>query len=201
MEVWHWSECDVEYAATTYFYARPGAKTNRTPEPENAARNLVQAPPLPPPYQVKGAIECEGLIPIAKSEGVEAEPQGGFQEGLWSDQQHLWVRARKKGDFIELRIPAPDASPRRLVIYATRSWDYAIVQFSVNGTPAGAPVDLCSGQNRVQATGPVDLGEFTPKDGAFILRAEVAGVSEKAVPLRTYFGLDCVVLTAPGAAK
>src|SRR5204863_476952 len=25
IEVWHWKECDVEYATTAYFYATPGA--------------------------------------------------------------------------------------------------------------------------------------------------------------------------------
>ena len=31
MEVWHWRECDVAYASTAYFYARPGATTTRRP--------------------------------------------------------------------------------------------------------------------------------------------------------------------------
>lgn len=36
MEVWHWSKTDVDYAATTYWYGRPGATTDMKPAPEEA---------------------------------------------------------------------------------------------------------------------------------------------------------------------
>jgi hypothetical protein len=40
MEVWHWSQTRVTYAAATYWYGRPGAKSERAPSPEEAARGL-----------------------------------------------------------------------------------------------------------------------------------------------------------------
>ena len=201
MEVWHWTECDVEYAATAYFYARPGATTNRTPEPANVARSLVQAPALPPPYKLKDAFECESQKVSAKSDGVEVEAQGGFEENLWSGQQQLWVRGKQIGDFVEMKIPAPDEARRHVIVHATRSWDYAIVRFSVNGLPAGEGVDLFSGDRKVHATGPIDLGQFAPKDGMFVVRAEIIGANEKASNPKTYFGIDCFVLGPADAAK
>ncbi|MBU6401396.1 MAG: DUF2961 domain-containing protein [Verrucomicrobia bacterium] len=36
MEIWHWRDTNVAYAATTYWYARPGATCNRQPEPDAA---------------------------------------------------------------------------------------------------------------------------------------------------------------------
>jgi len=36
MEIWHWKDCKVNYAATTYWYALPGATSNRVPQPEEA---------------------------------------------------------------------------------------------------------------------------------------------------------------------
>jgi len=36
MEVWHWKNCQVAYAAATYWYARPGATSNRGPLPAEA---------------------------------------------------------------------------------------------------------------------------------------------------------------------
>jgi len=201
MEVWHWKECDVEYAATTYFYARPGATSNRSPDPAAASRKLVQPPPLPPPFKVNGAIECEKLAVVVKSDGVEAESQGGFDPELWSGQQQLWVRGKKIGDFVDVKVPAPDDKSRAITLYATKSWDYAIVRFKVNGQAASGDVDLCSGERRVVATGPIRLGVFEPKNGAFIVRAEIVGSNPKAVAPKTYFGLDCFVLEGAEAVK
>jgi hypothetical protein len=201
MEVWHWAECDVEYAATTYFYARPGVATNRKPDPESAARPLVQPPPLPPPYKVKDAIECESLQVVAKSPGVEADAQGGFGPELWSGQQQFWIRAKKIGDFVELKIPAPNIKALKIILHATKSWDYAIVRLSVNGQVPKPDIDLCSGERKVLATGPIDLGVFTPVDGSFVLRVEIVGANAKAEPPKTYAGLDCIVLQPAGDGK
>ncbi len=87
-----------------------------------------------------------------------------------------------------------------MVLYATRSWDYGVLKFLVNGE-AGGPadgVDLFSGgKGKVSATGAIDLGVHAPANGRFILRAEVAGGNEKAEGSRSFFGLDAVVVTAP----
>lgn len=190
MEVWHWKECDVEFASTAYFYARPGATTNRAPEVEGAKAQLVAAPPLAPPVAIAGAIEFESMRASAKSEGLVAFMQLGF-DGILSHEKHIWVQAEKIGDFVEYKIPG--AARAKVKLYATKSWDYGIVRLSVNGQK-GAEVDLCSGVREVKSSGPIDLGEFEPVDGNFTIRAEVVGVSEKSVPPRTYFGLDCVVL-------
>jgi hypothetical protein len=42
MEIWHWDQTEVEYAAATYWYARPGATSNRKPEPGEAARPVLK---------------------------------------------------------------------------------------------------------------------------------------------------------------
>ncbi|HLK60753.1 MAG TPA: glycoside hydrolase family 172 protein [Chthonomonadaceae bacterium] len=44
MEVWHWADTNVAYAATTYWYALPGATSNRGPSPEEAERPIPQMP-------------------------------------------------------------------------------------------------------------------------------------------------------------
>lgn len=192
IEVWHWHECDIEYASTAYFYATPGATTNRKPNPEAAARALIEPPPLPPPRRIKDSIEAESLKVTAKSDGTAAEPQDGFP-GKWSNEEQLWVRAKAKGDFVELKVPA-SAGKHRVKVYATKSWDYGIVHFSVNGQKAGADVDLYSGKHEVIPTGPIDLGVFEPKDGSLLLRCELVGGNEKSEGTRSFFGLDCIVL-------
>jgi D-arabinan exo alpha-(1,3)/(1,5)-arabinofuranosidase (non-reducing end) len=178
MEIWHWRECDEAYAATTYWYAFPGATSNRPPQPEEATKPIPQPPP---PFKISGAIECEAMEVASKSDAIHVGPQGmeGFAHAKWSGESHLWVQATKPGDFVELRFPAE--GPRKVTLHATKSWDYGIVQFSINGKKAGEPVDLCSGEkNKCAPTGPIDLGVFEPKDGKMTLRAEVVGANPKA---------------------
>ena len=194
MEVWNWAaNVNVCYAATTYWYGRPGAVSNRGPEPKEAARAI---PTVPPPQRIAGAIECETMKIVAKSPNTPAEPQrGALTEGEWSNGAQLWVRGNKPGDFVELAIPAPDASAKKLTLYATKSSDYGILRFSVNGQWAGKDYDSFS--PTVILSGPIPLGTFEPKDGRFLLRVEVVGGRPESKNSKSYFGLDAVTLTAP----
>ncbi|QOJ00627.1 MAG: DUF2961 domain-containing protein [Phycisphaeraceae bacterium] len=209
MEVWHWAECDVAYAATVYWYAAPGAWSNRlTAEHVGAMTGLIrrgvpEAPALPPAFVIAGALECEDLKVVGKSAGlgVVVQDMEGFRARTWSNEGQLWVQGRRVGDFVELAVPAEGVGARRVVVYATRSWDYGVVRFSVNGTPAagaaGEGVDLWCGEKReVSATGPIELGVFEPVDGRLVLRVEVVGGNERSDGTRSFFGLDCVVLGA-----
>ena len=47
MEIWHWQATTVAYAATTYWYALPGATSNRPPAPDEATRPFLEDAPLP----------------------------------------------------------------------------------------------------------------------------------------------------------
>ena len=93
---------------------------------------------------------------------------------------------------MELRVPAKGAASSRLVLHATRSHDYGILRFSVNGKPAGADVDLYAA--KPIPSGPIELGVFEPMDGAFRLQAAVVGKNPQSTG--TFFGLDCVCLEA-----
>lgn len=197
MEVWHWKECEVGYGATTFFYARPGARHNRFPQPLEALMPVPEPPPLPPPFSIEGAIECEDMKILDKSEGIPAAPQNmrGFGREVSSNERHLWVQGRRKGDFVELEIPVEKPGRYKFLLYATRSWDYGIIRFFVNGGQAGEDVDLFNQKERkVEATGALDLGVFEPRDGRMILRAEVVGGHERSEGSKSFFGLDCVVL-------
>lgn len=199
MEVWHWADCEIGLAGTTFFYAVPGATNNRPPDPESAARGIVPVPPPPPPYRIEGAIECEDME-LRSVVRATAAPQAmrGFGRDSWSGDRHLWVRGEGVGSAVEVVVPSPRDGPHRLVIHATKSWDYGIVRFSVNGTPAsgdaGTGIDLFSGRSGVVVpTGPIDLGVFSPVDGVFVVRAEVVGANPESGGNRSYFGLDGVV--------
>jgi len=188
MEVWHWGECEVAYAATTYWYARPGATSNRAPQPDEAERELPKVPEM---FRIAGAIECETMQIVAQTPDIPVGPQG--LSGDWSGDSHLWIRGKHAGDFVELRIPV--TQKRKLTLYATKSWDYGILRFSVNGQPAGKDFDAWA--KKPMASGPIPLGVFEPKSGAFILRVEVVGANPKSKNSKSFFGLDAVTLTEP----
>jgi hypothetical protein len=193
MEVWHWTpNIDVTYAATSYWYARPGA-TDDFKEPD--AKTLQTIPELPPPYRVEGAIEGEKMKILAKSSSFDAGPQDmtEFRDGKWSGDSHLWVRPPKKGEWVDLELPVAADGKYQVQAYLTKARDYGIIQFHLDGKPLGKPADGFH-PDKVVSTGAVDLGAVELKKGTATLRVEVVGTNDKSVGLRYMWGLDCVVL-------
>jgi len=191
MEVWHWRECNVTYAATCYWYGAPGATSNTPPITADMVRTVPAAPPLPPPFAIEGAIEGETLKIIAKSGDFSAAPQALWKEHTYSGDAHLWVQATKPGDWIELEVPFENSGSRRVILHLTKSWDYAIVQPFIDGVKAGDPIDTFNGSARdIGATGPIDLGAFDLRGKAFVLRLEVVSSNSAAEGSGTFFGLD-----------
>jgi hypothetical protein len=130
---------------------------------------------------------------VAKSSGLRIGTQdAGLKEGLWSGGNQLFVQATRVGDFVELAVPAVGARPRKVTIYGTKSMDYGILRFTINGQPAGKDYDAYAPE--AVASGPIELGTFQPKDGKLLLRVEVVGSNPAAMGPRCFFGLDCVVL-------
>jgi hypothetical protein len=146
-----------------------------------------------PPLEIPGALEGEALEVSASSPGILVGPQR-LDALRWSGATHLWVQARKPGDFVELTVPVPKPGRYRLIGHFTRSYDYGIVQARVNGEEAGEPLDTFNSESRgVIPTGPIPLGEFSLEETA-TLRLEVVGHNEGSGSPFYFFGLDCVVL-------
>ncbi len=193
MENWNWADTKVDYAVGTFWYARPGAKHNRQPQPQEAAKEIRQPPDS---YHLAGAVECESMAIVAKSDNLQTEIQtGGLHGGQWSGEQQLFVRATKPGDFVELQLPVGDDQPRRVTLHATKAPDYGILRFSLNGQKVGDDFDGYHGE--AVASGPIVLGTVEPKDGKFLLRVEVIGANSAASGAKYFFGLDCVKLDKP----
>jgi hypothetical protein len=197
MEIWHWADCKVNYAATTYWYALPGATSNVKPMPEEAVAPIPESPGLALRKKIPGAIECETMKVVAQSDGAKLSVQEieALPEGSWSDGKQLFVQGQKIGDFVELAIPVAAAGPHKVTLYGTTSWDYGTLRFSINGQAAGKDYDAWS--KTAKASGPIELGTFEPKDGRMVLRVEVVGANPEARGTKAYFGLDCVTLTKP----
>jgi hypothetical protein len=196
MEFWHWTpNIDVPYAATSYWYARPGA-TDDFREP--SASVLQALPPAPPPaqaYRVKGALEGEALKIVGKGGDFSADPQDmtPFADGNWSGASQLWGRPSRTGEWLDLELPVSKPGRNHVIVYLTKARDYGVVQFEVDGKRLGREVD-CFHADGVVATGAVDLGVVDLKPRTARLRVEVVGTNPKSDGLRYMWGLDCVVL-------
>lgn len=137
-------------------------------------------------------IECEGLKVTAASPGLKVGEQAGpmLATGSWSGDKQVFVQSSKVGDFIEFAIPVADDKPHKLVLHATRSHDYGILRFAVNGQPVGKEVDFYHPEPTLAE--PLDLGTFQARDGMLLLRAEVTGANPESRGARYYCGFDRV---------
>ena len=200
MEFWHWKpNIDVPYAATSYWYARPGAKDDFHEPDAKTLQSLPKAPPPAQAYRIKGALEGEKLRIAKKSSDFDIDPQDmtAFGDGNWSGASHLWGRPGKAGEWVDLELPVKATGRYGVVVYLTKARDYGIVQFDVNGKPLGEKVD-CYHANGVVATGAIDLGTVELQKGTATLRVQVVGTNPKSDGLRYMWGLDCVVLKPAG---
>jgi len=121
--------------------------------------------------------------------GTGTDDYYGFAWG--SGGAHLFVLAAKPGDFVEFLIAEGINGPHRITLHATKSFDYGLLQFSVNGKVVSEPFDGFSGQP--QPSGAIDLGVCEPAEGRLVLRVEVAG--HNPASKGHLFGLDCAVLS------
>jgi hypothetical protein len=147
----------------------------------------------PIPFRAEGVHEGEALARVRTSPGLEVEVQE-LDGKRWSGGEHLWVRATRDGEFLELELPVP--APGRFVVELrlTRSYDYGTVQPFLDGEPAGEPIDTCN--HEAQAVAPAPVAALPPRalaPGAR-LRLQVVGSSPASRPPGRYFGLDWVRL-------
>lgn len=93
----------------------------------------------------------------------------------WSCEKHLLGKTTAFGNSVGIECPAPEAVPLKLVLYATQAPDYATLRFQVHGENITKAFNAYA--TDVQPAPAFVLGTFTPRDGKFILRVEVAGAN------------------------
>ncbi len=145
--------------------------------------------------KVSGAIEGESMKVLNKTAG-DAQPQGmsGFKADRWSGANHLWWTGAKKGDRLEVAIPASQAGEYEVFVAMTKARDYGIVKLGINGHAIEQEFDLFNGP-AVISTGVVSLGVHKLQAGDNRLTVEIVGANPEAVK-SFMFGLDYVYLAA-----
>ncbi|MCC6680415.1 MAG: DUF2961 domain-containing protein [Phycisphaeraceae bacterium] len=185
MEVWHWAKTIIDYAPTTFWYARPGATSNVQPNADMAALPVKLAAP---PMQVEGAIEGEDMKVKGYTGGNTRVQEGG--NWGWSGDKQLWWRDGHVGDELMLTIDVPRAGRYHAVANLTKAKDYAIVTIKL-GDLTTPEINLYHTEGASQL---VELGDCTLKAGSQTLLVRITGMDPAAVPARM-FGLDYLKLT------
>ncbi len=184
MELWHWRDTRVNYAPSTFWYARPGATCDVEPDPAAAAsRVALRREDVVEVHRVRGAIEGEGLKVLERTGGTtEVQASDGFR---WSGHRQLWWKDAKVGDRLVLGVPAGRAGRHKVVAALTKAPDYGIVKLAINGDPAGR-FDRYHAQVAHDA---LPLGVFDLKQGRNRLAVEIVGANPEAAK-RYMVGLD-----------
>ena len=187
------------YSAVSFWYARPGAKHNRPVQYDpltlmsladiERASSVVKKGPAP--VVLNGAVECEGLTPVAASPGLVAQqqrPHESMRPEQWSGGAHLFIPARQAGDFVELAF-TEQFEPAELELFVTRSFDFGVADISVNGRKVAEAVDLYAETPGVMS---LKLGRCEPVDNRFLVRIELKEPNRKSRGARTFMGVDAL---------
>jgi hypothetical protein len=187
MELWHWADTKINYAPTSFWYARPGAMCNVHPDPETASKPVARKrTDIVPVLKAEGAIEGESLKVVERT-GRETQVQNASFG--WSGDAQLWWINAKIGDKLVVEFPVVTGGRQKVFANMTKANDYAIVQLTVNDGPARK-------FDRFHPTVEHDLlelGTFDLIQGTNRLTVEVVGIHPEAIP-RQMFGLDYLKL-------
>ncbi len=185
MEIWHWAKTIIDYAPTTFWYARPGATCSVQPDAAAVALPVKHEVPV---MRVEGAIEGEDLKVKGYTGGNTRVQEGNNWN--WSGEKQLWWRDGLVGDELMLTLEVPKAGRYHAVANLTKAKDYAIVTIKL-GDLTTPEINLYNPEVVCQL---VDLGDCTLQAGPQTLLVRITGMDPAAVPARM-FGLDYIKLT------
>ncbi len=190
MEIWHWKQTKINFAATTYWYADSGATD--VFQPLEAKDVVVHPMPAYKPFVVVGAIEGE-TMKVLKTTGI-VEPQP------WADTSgdaHLWWRDGKPGDTLTLGFNVERSGRYTVRARFLKAADYGMFKLQINDKPVAQPIDLY--HDGVVLSPEVSLGVFDLAKGQNTISATITGTND-AGSKQYLFGLDYLLL-ATGDAK
>jgi len=190
MEVWHWADCTVDMAATSFWYALPGGTDNFAPI-DPADLKIVTPPPIPEPPSVEGALEGEKMKVVNMSGGNHQSQES--DSWPWSGGSQLWWTDAEPGQELVLGFEAPDAGRYDVRAVFTKAVDYGVMRLFVNDVEAGV---LDFFDTNVAPTPEATIGQFDLQKGKNTLKVVVVGANPRSAPKRYMFGLDYLKLVS-----
>ncbi len=138
-------------------------------------------------YDYTNMTEAESLIPNAQATAGPIQKQ----DGGWSGGAQLFWTPQAEGQTLTIPVTAPKDGKFELTIMFTRSHDYGIFQYELDGTPLGEPIDQ---YNASIANKEKLFPEFSLKAGEHKLTVRNTG--KNAASTGFYYGLDGWLLQA-----
>jgi hypothetical protein len=190
MELWHWAKTRMDYAPTTFWYARPGATSNVQPDPDGASQPVAQsAEYVPKPRQVENALEGESLKVLECTGGTHSVQLSTTFN--WSGNRQRWWIDAEPQDCLVVEFDAPQSGIYNIEVGLTKAVDYGMVQLAVNDKVKQGALD-CYHTSVVADS--VALKACDLVEGPNRLKITVVGANPEAIK-RHMFGLDYLLLT------
>jgi hypothetical protein len=188
MELWHWAKTTMDYAPTTLWYARPGAKWDVKPDSDEAKRPIPRTvEDIIKPRLVKNAIEGETLKILERTGGT-TEVQNIPIIG-WSNNRQLWWRGAKENDRLIVEFSIEEAGNYDVTLGMTKAVDYGIVRIAVNSETKLDSLDM---YNQSVIAAELKLPACRLRHGKNKLQVTILGANPSAVKSHM-FGLDFIL--------
>lgn len=172
-----WNEREDDYASVAFWY--------QTGEPS-------PQPPVPPATE-RRLPSLERVIVYARDfAGAEHHGTGGVAPqklDLYDGAHLLYQPKAAEGAWLEIPIDVAKREPLRLLLNATKSYDFGRYQAFLDGVKLGEPFDLYSAKVEREE---VHLLDFWPEPGRHVVRLECVG--RNPVSQGYYCGLESVRL-------
>jgi hypothetical protein len=172
-----WNEREDDYSSVAFWY-QTGQPTFSARAPDARERTLPNLDPVIIPARQFTAPEFHG-----EGEAI-AQPLE-----LYSQPQMLYKPSATNGAWLEIPFTVTNKQPFRLLLNATKSYDFGKYQAYLNGVKLGEATDLYSAKI---ANEEVHLLDFWPEPGDYKLRWECIG--KNPMSSGYYCGLESVRL-------
>ncbi len=172
-----WNEREDDYASVAFWY-QTGESTFAARAPRARQRRL--------PSLERLTVQAADFLD-ARYHGVGSVV--GQQLDLYEGEQLLYMPAQAAGAWIEIPFTVQKKEPLRLLINATKSYDFGTYQASLNGVKLGGTIDLYSPKVTNEE---VHLLDFWPEPGTYMLRLQCVGKNVQSAGY--YCGVESVRL-------
>ena len=185
MELWHWTQTNIDYAPTTFFYLRPEGEALHEFDPEDAKKEVrfARSADKESPEIVNNSIQGEKMEPF-RIDGGEVLPRT-YANWHWEEDAHMVWRGAEMGDVMTMRFHSPkDIKRADLELQLTQSRNYGIVDISVNGDEA-ITFDGYAPEIKVET---LEIEGVDIQEGWNSVRVQIKGKNPQATGY--LFGLD-----------
>lgn len=189
MELWHWAKTHMDYAPTTFWYARPGVTHDVEPDPAGASQPVEQSAEfVPKPRKVENALEGETLKVLECNGGKHSIQHSTTFN--WSDNRQLWWIDAKPQASMVVEFEAQKTETVDIEVGLTKAVDYGVVKLAINGQVKQQALD-CYHTSVVADS--IVLKDCAVVAGHNRLKVTIVGANPKAIK-RHMFGLDYLLL-------